>query len=303
MGKRGKKTIKKAILPVAGLGTRFLPLSKVLPKELFPLVDKPVLQYIVEEALNSGIEEIIFVSREGKEMVSEYFAGDNGPLKEILKERKKHKILKELKEFEKIPKNISFSHYIAFSEVFQEEPLGDGHAILQAKEEIMEEPVAVLFGDDVVVSKVPCLKQLMKVFEKFQKPVLALCRVPKKKISSYGVVKVKKLEDRVYKVKEIIEKPPVEKAPSNLAIVGKYILTPEIFNYLQKAKPSKKGEIILAECLEKMIEDGKEVLGYEFEGKWLECGDKEKWLKSHLYLTLKHPQFGRKLKKELKKLL
>ncbi|MCD6402651.1 UTP--glucose-1-phosphate uridylyltransferase [bacterium] len=297
-----KKSVKKAIIPVAGLGTRFLPLSKILPKELFPLVDKPVLQYIIEEALNSGIKEIIFVSREGKEMISEYFAGDNGALKEILKARKKDKILKELKDFEKIPQNISFSHYISFSEVFQEEPLGDGHAILQAKEEIKEEPVAVLFGDDVVISKVPCLKQLMKVFEKYQCPIISLYRVPKKRISSYGVVKAKKLENRIYKIKEIIEKPPAKRAPSNLAIVGKYILTPEIFKYLQKAKPSQKGEIILAECLEKMLKDGKEVLGYEFEGKWLECGDKEKWLKSHLYLTLKHPQFGKILKKELKKL-
>lgn len=292
--------IKKAIIPVAGLGTRFLPLSKVLPKELFPLVDKPVLQYIVEEAVASGIEKIIFVSREGKDIILDYFTGDNGPLKKILKKRRKEDVLKELKEFEKISENVSFSHYIFFSQVFQRKPLGDGHAILQAKEEIKEEPVAILFGDDVVESKTPCLLQLIKVYQRYKKPVIALCRIPKERLSSYGVVKVEKIKDKIYKIKGVAEKPPAGKAPSNLAIVGKYILTPEIFEYLQKAKIREKGEIILAESLEKMIKDKKEILGYEFEGKWLECGNKENWLKSHLYLSLKHPHFGPYLKKFLK---
>jgi UTP--glucose-1-phosphate uridylyltransferase len=296
------KPVKKAIIPVAGLGTRFLPLTKVLPKELFPLVDKPILQYIVEEAVASGVKEIIFVSRQGKEMILDYFAGDNGPLKRVLTKRKREKILAELVSLEKITENVSLSQY-TLSQVLQKEPLGDGHAILQAKEEIIEEPVAVLFGDDVVESKTPCLLQLIKIFEEYQKPVIALYRVPKEKLSSYGVVKVEKIKDRIYKIKEIIEKPEIKKAPSDLAIVGKYILTPEVFEYLSKAKPSEKGEIILAKSLEKMIEDGKEILGYEFEGKWLECGDKESWLRSQLYLTLKHSQFGSKFKKELKKIL
>jgi UTP--glucose-1-phosphate uridylyltransferase len=292
--------VKKAIIPVAGLGTRFLPLSKVLPKELFPLVDKPVLQYIVEETVNSGIEEIIFVSREGKGIILNYFAGDNGSLKKILKKRNKTKILNEFKEFEKISENVSFSHYISFSQVFQKRPLGDGHAILQAREEISQEPTAILFGDDVVESKTPCLAQLIKVFEEYEKPVIALYRLPKKRVSSYGVVKVEKVKDRVYKIKGIVEKPSPGEAPSNLAIVGKYILTPEVFEYLTKAKPGKRGEIILGECLGKMIEDGKEIYGCEFEGKWLECGNKLEWLKSHIYLCLKHPEFGKDIKKFLK---
>jgi len=291
--------VKKAIIPVAGLGTRFLPLSKVLPKELFPLVDKPVLQYIVEEAAASGIEEIIFVSRKGKEVILDYFTGDNGSIKKILKERKKEEILREIKDLEKTTENISLSQY-AVSQVFQKEPLGDGHAILQAKEEIKDEPVAILFGDDVVDSKIPCLLQLIKVYQKYQKPVVALCKIPKERLSSYGVVGVKKIKNRIYRIKEIVEKPSIEKAPSNLAIVGKYILTPEVFEYLLQAKPTQRGEIILAESLEKMIAEGKEVLGYEFEGKWLECGNKENWLKSNFYLTLKHPQLGPKFKKELK---
>jgi len=293
--------VKKAIIPIAGLGTRFLPLSKTLPKELFPLVDKPVLQYIVEEAVASGIQEIIFVSRKGKEAVLDYFSQNNEALKQTLKQRKKDKILQELNDFEKISANISLSQY-SISQVFQQQALGDGHAILQAKEELSQEPVAILFGDDVVESQTPCLAQLMQVYQKYQKPVVALARIPKQRLPYYGVVKVEKTKDRVYKIKEIIEKPSITQAPSDLAIVGKYILTPEVFEYLSKAKPGPKGEIILAESLEKMIKDGKDIYGYEFEGKWLECGNKSDWLKSHLYLALKHPEFGPQLKTFLKNL-
>jgi len=289
--------VKKAIIPVAGLGTRFLPLTKVLPKELFPLVDKPILQYIVEEAIISGIEEIIFVTRPEKKPILDYFGPSNERLKKILGERKKDGILKELKELENIYQNVSFS------QVFQKEQLGDGHALLQAKDKIKEEPVAALWGDDVVESKTPCLLQLIKVFKEYQKPVIALCRIPKEKLPLYGVVKVEKIRERIYKIKKIVEKPSIEEAPSNLAIVGKYILTPEVFEYLVIAKPGKGGEIYLSENLEKMIEQGKEILGLEFEGKWLECGNKVNWLKSHLYLTLKDPRFGPKLREELKKYL
>jgi len=295
------KKVKKAIIPVAGLGTRFLPLSKVLPKELFPLVDKPVLQYIVEEAIASGIKEIIFVSRSEKGIILDYFNRDHKKLKEILEKRKKNQILKELKEFERLSRAISFSRRVSLSRVFQRKPLGDGHAILRAKGVIKEEPVAVLFGDDVVESKTPCLLQLIRVFKKYQKPVIALYRLPKEKLSSYGVVRVEKVKNRVYRIKEIVEKPSIEEAPSNLAIVGKYILNPEVLEYLSRTKPGAKGEIILAESLKEMIKDGKEIYGYEFEGKWLECGNKESWLKSHLYLSLKHPKFGPNLKALLKK--
>jgi len=290
------KQIKKAIVPVAGLGTRFLPLSTVLPKELFPLVDKPILQYIVEEAVASGIEEIIFVSRSGKEMILDYFSKDNEDLKKLLEKRNKNKILEELKSFEKLSEKLSFSNY-SVSQVFQKEPLGDGHAILQAKEEISQEPAAILFGDDIVESKTPCLSQLIKVYQEYNSPVLALYRIPKYRIDSYGVVRVEKVKDRVYKIKEIVEKPSIETAPSDLAIVGKYILTPEVFNYLSVAKPRLGGEIILAETLEKMIQDGKDVYGCEFEGKWLECGNKTEWILSNFYLTLKDPRFASELKK------
>jgi len=292
--------VKKAIIPVAGLGTRFLPLSKVLPKELFPVVDKPMLQYVVEEALASGVKEIIFVTRPEKKEILNYFKKyfkELPKLTKILEERKKNHILKELKEIEKFSKEISLS------QVFQKEPLGDGHAILQAKEKIKGEPIAALWGDDLVESKTPCLLQLIRVFKEHQKPVIALCQIPNEKLPLYGIVEVEKLKERVYKIKKIIEKPSIKEAPSNLAIVGKYVLTPEVFEYLSRGKTGRGGEIYLSENLQKMIEDGKEILGLEFEGKWLECGNKVAWLKSHLYLTLKHPKFGPQLREALKEYL
>ncbi len=287
--------IKKAIIPIAGLGTRFLPLSKVVPKEFWPLVDKPVLQYIVEEVKNSGIEEIIFVVPPEKKFVLDYFKKPK-KLEKILKEKKQTHLLPEIKNLQELFKNISFSS------VFQKKPLGDGQAILQAKNKIGKEPCAVLFADDVVDSKTPCISQLMKVFKTCQKPVIALFRLPKEKLSAYGTVKIEKIAQRIYKIKEIVEKPPLEIAPSNLAIVGKYIITSEVFDYLKITQPSPRGEILLAEALSKMIKDGKIIYGYEFEGRWLECGNKLDWLKSHFYLSLNHPEIGPKLRKYLKEI-
>jgi UTP--glucose-1-phosphate uridylyltransferase len=292
--------IKKAILPIAGLGTRFLPLSKIFPKEVWPLVDKPIIQYLVEEAKNSGISEIIFVISQEKKMVVDYFQKyylqKSPKIEKKLKEQGKINLLEELKKLEELCQGLSFNF------VFQKKPLGDGHAILQAKDLVGGEPVAVLFGDDIVESKTPCLLQLMKVFKTAQKPVIALSQVPKEKVPSYGIVGVEKIASRLFKIKKIVEKPTIDKAPSDLAIVGKYILTPEVFDYLKKAKPSKKGEIILAEVFEEMIGDGKVIYGYQFEGNWLECGTKEGWLECHFYMTLKHPKYGLKLKEVLKKI-
>ena len=292
--------IKKVIVPVAGLGTRFLPLSKVLPKELFPLVDKPVLQYIVEEAVASGIEEIIFVTRPDKKEVVDYFEKyfrESSKLNEILKKRQKNELLEGLNGIEKMAEKIKFS------QASQEEPLGDGHAILQAKNQTQGEAVAIMWGDDVVESKIPCLLQLIRVFQKYQKPVIALCRIPKERLPYYGVVEGQEIQKGIYKIKRLVEKPKIEEAPSNLAVVGKYILTPKVFEYLAKAKPGKGEEIYLSENLQKMINDGEEILGCEIKGKWLECGNKTEWLKSHLYLTLKDPEFGPQLKEALKEYL
>lgn len=288
--------IKKAILPIAGLGTRFLPLSKVLPKELWPLVDVPAIQYIVEEAKKSGAQEIIFVVSPEKKIVLNYFQ-DFQKIEKILTERKKDHLLEELKKAQEALKDISFSY------VLQKKPLGDGHAVLQAEKLIGEEPCAVLFGDDIVDAEKPCLSQLINVFKTCQRPVVALKKITKEKLPLYGVVEVEKIANRLYRIKKIAEKPFPGAEPSDLAIVGKYILTPEVFEFLKKTPPGKKKEIILADAFEKMIKDGKIIYGYEFEGEWLECGNKLGWLKANFYLSLKHPQWGPELKKYLKEII
>lgn len=285
--------VKKAIIPVAGLGTRFLPLSKSLSKEFFPLVDKPIVQYIIEEAKNSGIKDIIFVRSPLQKMIAEHFKKD-ARLEKFLIKRKKEAILKEFKEFEEIFSDISFDF------VLQKEPLGDGHALLQAASKAKSEPVAVSFGDDIIDSETPALLQLINIFKTCNAPVVGLKSLPKEKIPAYGAVAVEKIAHNLYKIKKIIEKPEPSEIPSNLVIVGKYILTPDVFSYLKKAEPSKKGEIILAEVFDKMLSEGKIIYGYELKGEWLECGDKLKWLKSFFYLSLKDPRFGEQLKQYLK---
>ena len=288
-----KVEIKKVIIPVAGLGTRFLPLSLAISKEFFPLVDKPLIQYILEEVKKSGFTDVIFVISQKQKMILNYFK-KSPELEKILIKKKREKILKELKDFEESFSGISFSY------VVQKNPIGDGHAILQAQKLLSSEPVAVSFSDDIIDSDTPALSQLNNIFETSNAPVIALKSMPKDKISSYGAVSVEKIADRLFKIKKIIEKPEASQISSNLVIVGKYILTPEVFSYLKKASPSKKGEIILAEVFDKMLNDGKVIYGYELKGEWLECGDKLKWLKSFLYLSLKDPIFGKDLKDYIK---
>ena len=292
------RSIKKAVIPIAGLGTRFLPLTKVVAKELFPLIDKPILQYIVEEVIASGIEEIIFVNRPEKKIVLNYFKkylAESPELERILKQRKKNHLLKELKNLEKISKKISFS------QVIQKRALGDGNAILQAEKLLDKNPCAVLWADDVVESKIPCILQLIKVFEKYKKPIIGLYRIPKESFRFYGMVGVKKIANRIYKIEKIVEKPRTRKeAPSDLAVVGRYIFTQKVFEWLKKAPLNKNQESITSEILAEKIKEGEEILGYEFEGKWLECGNKLAYLKSNLFLSLRHPQFGKELKKFLK---
>lgn len=288
--------IKKAVFPIAGLGTRFLPLSKIVRKELLPLVDKPMIQYLIEEALNSGIKEIILVVKPGRKDVIEYFKRDK-KLEKIINQRKRNHLLEEIKKLEEIAKKISFKV------VYQKEPLGDGHAVLQAKRLVKKEPFAVFFGDDIIDSDIPAALQLKKIFATSQRPILSLAKKPKDEISKYGVVAVEKIASSIFKVKDIIEKPELEKAPSDLAIIGRYIFTPDIFDYLEKIKPNDKGEIILADALREMVRDGKIVYGYQVKGKWLECGEKLSWIKSNVYLSLKHPDFGEEIKSFIKKIL
>ena len=290
------KLIKKAIIPVAGLGTRFLPLSLAISKEFLPLVDKPIIQYIVEEIKNSGINDITFVVSPKQKMIINYFK-KSPDLEKLLIKRKKDKILKELKDFEALFENIKISFAV------QKDPLGDGHALIQAYKLgkiSSNEAVAVSFGDDIIDSNVPALAQLINIFQTCDAPVIALKQLPRDKIPSYGSVAVEKIANNLYKIKKIIEKPEPDQINSNFVVVGKYILTPEVFEYLGKSKPSKKGEIILGEVFDKMLDDGKVIYGYDIKGEWLECGDKLKWLKSFLYLSLKDPIFGKELKDYLK---
>jgi len=285
--------VKKAIIPLAGFGTRFLPLSKSLPKEFFPLVDKPIIQYILNEVKNSGIEEVVFVVSPRQKMILEHFK-KSPDIEKFLSKRNKQEILKEFKEFEGLFENIAFNF------VVQKEALGDGHALLQAASKIKNNPVAVSFGDDIIDCENPALMQLINIFKTCSAPVIGLKSLPKEKIPSYGSVAVEKIAHNLYKIKKIIEKPSLSEIPSNLVIVGKYILTPDVFDYLKKSEPSQKGEIILAEVFAKMLNDGKTIYGYELKGEWLECGDKMKWLKSFLYFSLKDPKFGKELREYIK---
>jgi len=282
--------IKKAIIPVAGLGTRFLPATKAQPKEMLPVVDKPVIQYLVEEAVASGIREIIFVTSLGKRAIEDHF-DYSYELIQKLAEKKKFDLLESVKKI---------SQLASFAYVRQPEPLGDGHAILMAKHLVgCNEPVAVLFGDDLVDSEVPCLKQLMDVFYKYNDPVVALVRVPKKEVSRYGVVDSVKVGERIFEIKKFVEKPAPEAAPSNLIAVGKYIITPEIFEMLADLCPDKSGEIRLADAFSKWVET-RPMYGCEFEGTRYDCGDKLGFLKATVDFGLKHPELKEEFREYLK---
>lgn len=287
--------VKKAIIPLGGMATRFLPISKAISKEMMPLADIPTIQYLIKEARDSGIKEIIFVLSASNKKLLDYFKS-SPKLEKVLKDKNKKGCLEELKEFDNTFEDMTFSY------VLQKEPLGDGHAILQAAKLVKDEPVAIMFGDDILDGPAPGISQLLKMFKTCQKPIIGSFKLPKERVSAYGCLDVEKIANRFYKVKGIIEKPKMEEAPSNLAVCGKYIITPEVFQYLKKAKPAHAGEIILADTFSNMIKEGKLVYGYEFEGKWLECGDKLKWMKSNIYFSLNHPKYGPELREYIKKI-
>lgn len=285
--------ITKAIIPIAGLATRFLPLSKALSKELFPVGTKPMLQYALEELKAAGVTDVCFVVGQNKKPVSD-FLRRSPQLEKILEEKKYESILSEFRALERLLEGMSFSFVSA------PKPLGDGHALLQARKFVGEEACFVAYPDDIVQSKRPCAEQLAQIFKTSQRPVVALSRVPKDRISSYGVVAAEKIATRFWKIQKIVEKPEAQSAPSDLAMVGRWVVTPEVFDYLRKARPNKRGEIILNEVLGEMTKEGKMIYGYEFEGTWWECGDRLKWLRSHLAFSLQHPELGPQLSKFLK---
>ena len=270
--------ITTAVLPIAGLGTRFLPLSKVIPKEFFPLGLKPVIQHIIEEVLEAGVKKIIFViSPEKEKFLNNYFQEDKELLK-LLRKRKKTSAIEALKS---VPK-------IKYEYVFQRKPHGDGDAILKAEKLVGNKPFLVLFGDDLAYNENGPLmaKQLVESFSKVRKPLLCLYKKSKKELSSYGVPKIRDIRGKLAEISDIIEKPQAN-PPSDFALVGKYILTPDIFYYLKKEEPHN-GEIGLAYALQDMIKDGKKVFGLQVEGKWLECGTMDKWIQTFTYMAAKH---------------
>ena len=278
--------IRKAVFPAAGLGTRFLPATKSQPKEMLPLVDKPVIQYVIEEAMASGIDNIIIVTGRGKNAIEDHF-DVSYELEKILESRGKTDLLEQVRAISKM---------VSIAYVRQKEALGLGHAILVAKPLIGDEPFAVLLGDDIIDAEVPCTQQMISVFEKHQSSVLATQVVEGPDISRYGVIKGKLVEDgfgsgRTYRVEDLVEKPTYAEAPSNLAIIGRYILTPEIFEVLEQTRADKGGEIQLTNGLRLLLER-QSVHAYRFEGKRYDAGDKLGFLKATVEFALKREDLG-----------
>jgi UTP--glucose-1-phosphate uridylyltransferase len=284
--------IKKAILPVAGFGTR-LPATKAQPKEMLPVVDKPVIQYLVEEAVAAGIEEIIFVTGRGKRAIEDHF-DYSFELSKTLVEKNKLDLVKKVQAIENLAK---------FSYVRQPIPLGDGHAVMCAAHLVRDdEPVLVMFGDTLYDSPVSPVKQVMDVYERYGDAVIGLSEVERKDVSQFGVIDGLDLGDGVYEIKKFIEKPPVEEAPSNLVQVGINIITPEILNVLRSMESGKSGEIRLADAYDVMLEQGRVLYGKKLDGEWLDTGNKFNLIKANIKMGIKDAEIGEDLKEFLRKI-
>jgi UTP--glucose-1-phosphate uridylyltransferase len=283
--------IKKAVIPAAGLGTRFLPATKALPKEMLPIVDKPTIQYIIEEAVQSGIEDIIIVTGRNKRAIEDHF--DKSVELELLLERTGKDELLEIVE--------SISNLVDIHYVRQKEPLGLGHAVLCAKKFIGNEPFAVLLGDDIVDSETPALKQMIDQYEKVQSSILGVNDVPRSEVDKYGIVDYSEQKNDLFKVDSLVEKPAIEEAPSTQAIIGRYILTPAIFEKLENVKPDKKGEIQLTDAIDMLLED-EEIYSYIIQGNRYDVGDKFGFLKASIDFALKRDDLNEKLTAYLRSL-
>jgi len=284
-----KQTIRKAVFPAAGLGTRFLPATKAQPKEMLPLVDKPLIQYVVEEAVASGILHIVIVTGRGKNAIEDHF-DVSYELEKTLERRGKTQLLEGVR---------AISDMIDVCYVRQKEALGLGHAILQARHIIGDEPFAVFLGDDIIDSRVPCMRQMIDAYERCQGGALvAIQEVERRDVSSYGIARVNRSDGRFHYVDEVVEKPPVDRAPSNLAIIGRYVLPPAIFGILEKTAPDANGEIQLTNGLKQLL-GTPGVYGYQFEGKRFDAGDKLGFLKATVEFALKNPEFGEEFRKYL----
>jgi UTP--glucose-1-phosphate uridylyltransferase len=281
--------LKKAVIPVAGLGTRFLPATKTVPKELLPIVDVPSIQYVVQEAVDAGIEEIIFVTGRGKDGIEDHF--DDAPeLEQVLADRGQHELVKMLRRIAEMTEVVS---------VRQKKPLGLGHAVLCARDLVGDEPFAVMLADDLIDSDKPCIRQLLEIFEQTEESVVALMEVPEMDVHQYGIIKGKVLKERLYQIEATVEKPPAKEAPSRMAIIGRYVLRPGIFSILQKLPSGKGGEIQLTDGLAQLVCERK-VYGCEFLGDRYDIGDKFGFVRATVAYALKRPDLKDKVFEYLK---
>jgi UTP--glucose-1-phosphate uridylyltransferase len=283
--------LKKAILPVAGFGTRFLPATKAQPKEMLPIVDKPVIQYLVEEASEAGIEEIIFVTGRAKRAIEDHF-DYSFELSKTLVEKNKLDLVAKVQAIENLAK---------FSYVRQPIPLGDGHAINCAAHLVRDdEPVLIMFGDTLYDAPVSPVKQMLAAYEKYGVPIVGLSEVLPSEVNQFGVIDGEEIEPGLFKINKFVEKPKLTEAPSNLVAVGLYIITPEVFKILHEMKAGKSGEIRLADAFDLMLEAGQPLYGLKLQGEWLDTGNKFGFIKATLKFGLKNPEVGADLKKLIK---
>ncbi len=281
----------KAVIPAAGLGTRFLPATKAQPKEMLPVVDKPAIQYVVEEAANSGYKEILIITGRGKRAIEDHF-DKNIELEEYLQRRNRKEALAEMKRI------------WAMAEIFyvrQKEPLGLGHAVLCSKQYVGNEPFGVLLGDDIMVGEVPCIKQLRDIFNEFSSSVLAVERVPKEKMGLYAMVVGKEVREGLYKIEDIVEKPPIEDVVSDMGTMGRYVFTPTIFEHIERTEPGYGGEIQLTDGIRSLLSE-EDVYALDFKGKRYDVGDKVGWLKATIELALQREEYRDELSVFLKEI-
>ena len=294
-----EKKIRKAVIPAAGLGTRLLPATKAQPKEMIAIVDKPALQYLIEELIESGIEEILIITGRNKSSIENHF-DYSFELEKTLEEKEKNELLK-------IVNNISKMSNIYY--VRQKKPLGLGHAVSRAKSFVGDEPFLVLLGDDIIYTdknkgELPVSKQLMNKYEELQGMILGVQKVPKNDVNKYGIIKsLNYIDDDTMEVEDFVEKPAIIEAPSQFAVLGRYILEPEIFRYLENLKPGKNGEIQLTDAILNMKKDGLKLYAYDFKGIRYDIGNKMGIYKANIEFGLRHPEISEKVKKYLKKLL
>jgi UTP--glucose-1-phosphate uridylyltransferase len=281
----------KAVIPAAGFGTRFLPITKAQPKEMLPVYDKPTIQYVVEEAVASGIDDILIITGRGKRAIEDHF-DRSIELELALNNSGKHDYLKQLEDIS----NLASIHFIR-----QKQPRGLGDAILCGERFVGDGPFAVLLGDTITIDRVPCTRQLINTYDRYKGSIIAVEKVEKSRIPYYGIIKGKK-KGEVYRIEDLVEKPKVEEAPSNLGIIGRYVLTPEIFECIRKVKPGVGGEIQLTDAL-RILREGQQIYAHEFRGRRYDIGNKLDWLKSTIEVALESEEVGEELRNYLLKLL